>query len=380
MGWRFFAASLDRGDEPLTILHSQLPLRDVQITTALSGVDSLSATISPEWLALQTGQKKGEPILEEWGCAIWAEADGQIAGGGILVQSGFQGSEWRVETIGYAGYAGGMPFTDSWFGVEIDALDVVRKIWDHLQEQPGGNLGLVVDPLMSGVLIGTELDQGEYDEETGDVPPLEDGPIQFNWWSTHDLGRELENLAVETPFDFWEEHRWNEAKDALVHRLRLAHPRAGRRRTDLRFVVGENIMENPSIEYDGEAWANEILFLGAGEGRMMVRGQASQRAPNRLRRVKVVQDKTIRGRHNAYREARTELAYAKSFGDISEIVVADHPHAPIGSWHNGDEIRVRGNTGWIEIDEWFRVMSTSIRPDDPNTATIGLERSEAVFR
>jgi hypothetical protein len=51
----------------------------------------------------------------------------------------------------------------------------------------------------------------------------------------------------------------------------------------------------------------------------------------------------------------------------------------VGSWSVGDEIRVQGKLGWLNLDTWFRVVSTAIRPDSPDVANISIVRTEAVI-
>src|SRR5699024_11747301 len=97
----------------------------------------LTGTVSVEVGRLLT--EDGRPLLLPWACAIWAEASGEIRGGGILVRSEFAGHEWHLECIGLSGYASGQPWTASEYkGVQVDPLALVRRIWNHLQSHPDG--------------------------------------------------------------------------------------------------------------------------------------------------------------------------------------------------------------------------------------------------
>lgn len=371
MAWRYLAQRLT-GDGKGEFIDMALPLAGVQIEDVLSGPGRISGAIAPEVMRLKGPD--GRPLLEEWSTAIYAEKDGEIRGGGILVHSEFTGAEWRLDAMGFCGYAQGMPYTDSTFFVGADPADIFRHAWDHLQSQLGGNIGLVVDGTTTPLRLGTALDQIEYDTQNGPMR-FESGPYKLTWYLTDDIGRALDDLAAQTPFEYLEEHTWK--GETIEHRLRLGYPTVGVRRPELRFVIGENVSTVPTLERDGEDYANEILALGAGEGRDMVRA-TDARPDGRLRRVAVVTDKTARSPSAAQSLARQELALRQGIEGIADLSVRDHPHARIGSWRPGDEIRVQGKLGWIDLDAWCRVLSTTISPDDPSVAQLTIARSETI--
>lgn len=373
-GWRYIAQRLT-GDGAGEIVEWNLPLTDPQITKVLSGPDTVAGKITPEIGRLIADD--GRLLLEEWGTAVYAEKDGQIRAGGILVHSQLNGHEWDLECVGFAGYPQGMAYTDSNFFVVADPLDIVRHIWDHLQSQPGGDLGVVVDGTVSPVRIGTVLQQAEFDTQAGPVS-FEHGPFKLAWYMTDDLGSEIDKLAKETPFDYTESHTWVEGTaNQIEHRIHLHYPRRGRRREDLRFAIGENVLVIPEVTRDGDEYANEILSLGAGEGSSMIRAGVS-RPDGRLRRVAVVTNKDSRSVREAATTANLELAARQGLDEIGSIEVIDHPHAPIGSWSEGDEIHVTGDAGWVDVDYWCRVLSTTMSPGSGDSATLTIARTDTV--
>lgn len=371
-GWRYIAQRLT-GDGAGQFLDFDVPLQGVSLTRVLSGPDALSATIPVEVARLMGDD--GRPLFEEWGTAIYAEADGQIRSGGILVRSAFDGPKWSLECAGFRGYLTDLPYTSSQHFVEADPLDIVRHIWQHVQAQPGGNLGVVVDGTTSPVRIGEELEQVEFDTTNGPVS-FEAGPKKLAYWLTDDLGKEVDDLAKTTPFDYDDEHIWL-PDGTIQHRFRLYYPSKGRRREDLRFVSGENITAQPSIERDGDEYCNEVLMLGAGEGRDMVRASHS-RPDGRLRRVAVHSDKAVRSTAAAARVAAAELAARSGLDDVRTVEVRNHPHAPIGSFDVGDEILVEGETGWQDFSLWCRVLSYTINPDESDTMSLTIARTDTV--
>lgn len=376
MTWRYFATRLTGNGENSDVLVNELPLSDVGVSSVLSGPNSLTGTVSPRFNRLVADD--GRPVLEEWGTCVWAEADGAIMGGGILVDSSFDGPQWSIDCMGFTGYPKGLPYTDSNFWVETDALDIYRAIWEHVQGKPGGDLGLEFDMLKSGVKIGTERKIRSFDpQDDPDTGPteFESGPYRLAWYQNHDLGGDIDDLASNTPFDYRERHFWE--GDVLRHHVDLGYPKLGKRRENLRFEIGVNVAP-PSINPNGDEYASESLVLGAGEGRTMIRGYAVRKDP-RLRRVAVVTVPHIRTTKLANKRARRDVARRLGVGDIEEIVVdGGHPAAPMGSYQVGDEILVEGDVPWWDdVDTWVRILSITYSPEnDGNFASLSVVRTD----
>ncbi|MDQ3275285.1 MAG: hypothetical protein M3Q39_09740, partial [Actinomycetota bacterium] len=184
---------------------------------------------------------------------------------------------------------------------------------------------------------------------------------------------ELDKLATDTPIEWYETHSWS--GETIIHRLRLGHPRLGRRRSDLRFVVGENVLLEPSV--DTTPWASEVEVIGAGEGRRMRRGRASRPLDGRLRRPHVIVDKSFQSHKACLAEAAAELAWRGGLDETTSITLRDSPSAPIGSWVPGDEIRLLGSgEGYAgDLDVWVRVLSYELTPET-DTATLTVARAE----
>lgn len=371
MAWRYFAQRLTP-DGPAEILDLELPLVDPTLTETLSGPSAISASIPLEFSRLKVG---GRPLLAEWGAAIYAEADGQIRLGTILVRSQFADQEWSLECSGFTGYAQGLPYLDATFFVEEDPLNIVRHIWDYIQTKHSP-LGMVLDGTTSPVRLGTELEQVEFDTQAGPVS-FEAGPRKLAWFQTDDLGKEVDSYAKETPFDYTEEHSWNAGRTNIEHRMRLWYPRKGVRRPDLRFVLGENLFTPPSITSDGAEYANGVLGLGAGEGRDMIRSEVAYAATvDRLRRVAVVTDKSLRSQTSVNALARRELAMRLEAEEVSTVIVRNHPHADVTAIEVGDEIRIQAEGGWRDVDLWCRVLSRSIKPDSSDDVELSVIRAD----
>lgn len=374
-GWRYFATRLN-GDGTETMLDPDLPLEGVSIDDVLSGDGSINATISPAYPRLIGPDRK--PIMREWSTAIYAENNGAIRAGAILTKSTLAGPQVSLEAVGFTGYGRDMPYTGSgWYGVQVDPLDIVRLIWDHIQTQPGGDIGLELGFTSTPVKIGTTLKQVSFDTQEGPAS-FEAGPYKLNWYSNHDLQGDVDDLASSTPFDYHERHYWDAAGN-LRHALDFGYPAIGRRRTDLRFVFGVNIFETPTVDRDGSLYASGTMVVGKGDGgpsTIYVVSEPPTRPEGRLRRIAVVEDNTISSKTRARQRADAENQWRRSLDDITSITVHDHPNARLGAAQVGDEIYVEGRGDWTDVGLWARITAISYQPDSGNVAEYSIARTD----
>lgn len=364
--WRYLLARVN-GDGTETMLDTEAPLSGVKITRTLSGPDALTCTVTPEVTRLIA--LGGDPMTAAWSTAVYAEASGRIRAGALAVTPKVKGAALQLECVGFAGYPKGQPYDGDRHVIGADPLDEVRHIWSYLQGLRRGDLAMTVDDTTSSVRIGTKKTKDDADS----------GPYRLNYWTTHDLGGEIDNLAKDTPFDYREEHAWEPNGEQVEHFLRLGYPTLGRRRHDLRLVLGENIAVVPDEDYDGDKYASDVLVLGAGEGRNMVRGTAARSGETRLRRVAVVSDDSIQTRKSADRRAAREVAARIAAGDVTQLQLRDHPHARVGSFDPGDELRFQADVAWGGgMDLWVRVLSTTVEPEAGDVMTLDVTRAEKV--
>lgn len=343
------------------ILDWNVPLSGAEFTRTLSGPQGLDGDL-PE----------GYPLhVKEWLSALWVEDSGNFLGGGIVTAVEHQDRALRVSCSGVASYASGMP----WLApredlVDVDPLAVVRKVWSYLQAQPGGNLHMAVDATTSPVRIGEEEREVEFTTSEGDDVSFEAGPFRLNAVDTQNLGKALDDLAASTPFDFLEHTAWD--GENIVHRLQLGYPTIGTRRTGHRYHTEENLAALPSVGYDEDTYASEVLLIGAGEGREAITAHVPA-TPTRLRRVAIVADKSLRSTKAALAAARAELASRSDQGTLGDLVVLDSPAAPLAQLAPGDTIYVQGPlpTGEV-LDHWVRITEIAQRLDDLQAATLSV--------
>lgn len=355
MAWRYLVFA-----EPSRTYLGEIRLTGPEVTRVLSGPGRLTGKLAP-------GQSAD--ILEPWAVSVWAEDEaGRIRGGGFLTPMAYDETGPSIDCIGFSGYPQGMPWVDDrreW--IQADPLDIVRAIWAHLQAQPGGNIGVTIDSTRSPVRIGTP--EPEEDELDATVDTSEEGPFTLDWWSDFDLGKVIDDLAEQTPFDYLEHDEWS--GDRIAHRIQLGHPTIGSRRADLRFELGVNVTATPALTADDDAFASEVHALGAGEGQAMVRASLT-RDTTGVRRVTTYSDKTARSKSALTAAARADLGWHDGSARIEQLQVTDHVNARLASLEVGDQILIEGTTQWQALDRWVRVVEIALKPGDP-TATITVQ-------
>lgn len=203
-------------------------------------------------------------------------------------------------------------------------------------------------------------------------------PYRINYYDTLDMGQWWDSLAKDGGFDYYETAAWS--GETITHTLHVGYPSVGRRRDDLRFEVGVNVLDVPTVDVDGDDYCDWVLVIGAGEGSAAVRGTAAVPSKGRLHRTKVVQDATIKtSTLAAKRAAQLASAYA---GDqnVSEIKVTNHPFAPLGSYNVGDTIQLIGSgSGWSGgLFITLRVTAITFSPDSGDVATLSVARPDKV--
>lgn len=377
--WRFIVCQPD-GDGGESLITSELPLSSARVVCNLSAPSSMALSI-PIHLQHLTGSD-GNPVFVPYGSTIYAERNGVIVSGGIVTDIDATGGVLNLQVTGHVGYLQDMPFMGEYGAYNSDPFDLVRYIWAHVQKQPGGNIGLSVDPAKSPRRVGTKGkaafrgrpaikdDKGVI--VTPAIPPtaeVKDDPFLLSWYQTSNLLDVFNKLSRAVPFDYAERHFWN--GDHIAHNLDLAYPTMGKQRADMRFVVGENLIIAPKMYQHGSSYASEIMFLGAGEGKAMVRGLASQPTRSRLRRVRVMSDPGIPSPDLAKSMAQNELKYRTGLPNVTDMEVIDHPNAPIGMFDVGDMIYVQGSNAWFgSADQWVRIASIEYDPLQNESAKI----------
>ncbi len=279
--------------------------------------------------------------------ALYPPADQQVVGG---LQS------WETDLVNLG-----------WVGGPVRRQDVSESLWNTLVK--GNWRGRRDDPVEQVWYPNKRtlpLDENDV--------VVEAAPYELLWWESPNCGEEIADLIERTPMDFVERHRWDEAHENIIHEIELGYPRIGRRRDDLLFEQGVNVIEVVTVESNGDEFANSVIGLGAGEGRAVLRRETGLR-DGRLSRDHLYADKAVTDPAQMDARIAAELAARKAAIRITSLSVIDHPSAVLGSWQLGDDVLVRAHLPWLgEIEMWVRITGWSLTGE--TTATLSVSRSD----
>ncbi|MER6092459.1 hypothetical protein [Streptomyces bluensis] len=353
--WRYFAQHALTGD----ILHPALPLSEVEFGNELNGPGSFSATLAPKWA------QANADLLSPPSTLIYAEADGFIRWGGLVWDTTPTGGKFPIEAAGWSSYLnkrhdhhgelnGRGPY------VYQDPCVIIRDIWAYAQEQPDGDLDVIVDATTTNAKAGT---------------PAE--PWHSYWYETPVLGDMVDDLVSEPGSPEYTNVSSYQANGTIERRIRLAYPRLGTRRTDISFSTGVNIVDAPPVKRSGDDFANVVIGTGSGEG-TGTRFAVDVTRDGNLRMETVLALPNVNGTDVLGRRVSAERRRRQIIGQVEQITVRDHPGAPLGSWQIGDDVYVTVNNEWTSFKGWCRITADSYRPSDaPDQATLTLRRADA---
>lgn len=282
-----------------------------------------------------------------------------------------QTNSLKIVAEGFANYGKGMPWLDNYNPIAIDPFEVVLRIWNHLQTQTNGDIGVTVGPASSGTILlpgfgfdGTELVINFF-------------AIFIRAIDFRDCADEMNKLARDIPFDYLEESEWNEDRTQVNRKLWMYYPRFGAQRNDLAFRIGENVLSAEPVPEAEIDWVSDVIIRGWFPG-SVYSSQVSNPDPTRFRRAIKEEDASVNSRERAAVWARRRLTRRQIPSHFSKITVnASHPHAPFGTWRLGDEILVQAEYPWIgPSQEWHRIMSYTY-DDDTGMAELNLKHRDA---
>ncbi|QNJ59238.1 minor tail protein [Mycobacterium phage MrMiyagi] len=330
------------------ILARDVVAQGVQVVRQLSGPCQIEFQVHPKEPSIQHPDGSGPIQLKPWGHWIHAIRDG-LDGEEIVWASGImQPSDvdpttgiLQLKAEGFSNYPKGIPWLQNWNPIAVDPFEIVTRIWNHIQSQENGNLGVTVYPTSSGtqMLPGFSFNNEQMVQDFF--------AIFIRAVDRLDCGDYISKLARDIPFDFLEESSWTEDRTGITKKIHLGYPKVGVYQTDLTFRLGENVNACTPKQPSEIEWTSGFTYKGYFPGKEYY-ASFENADPDRYRRVMDEEDLNIDSNERAKAWARRKLT-RRQIPHYFESVVIDpyHPNAPFGSFDVGDSIDIQGPMPWV---------------------------------
>lgn len=329
-----------------------------EVVRTLSGPSTIKFQVLPDEPSMNG------IVFKPYGHMVHAEIKKQNGDRWIIASAIVTSVEMDGETgavtitgTGFSNYPDKMPWLQNWNPIAVDPFQVIHQIWNHLQSQPLGNLGVTVQPASSGTL----LLPGFYFDGSSFVLDFFAYFIRADDY--RDCLEEITSLCRDVPIDYYENSSWNANRTAINKVLQLAYPRGGVQQQAIMFRQRENVLSMvPAGEMEIE-YISEVIVRGWFPGKMH-KTRLSNADPTRYRRVIKDEDAMINSRERSAAWAGRKLARRQVPHHWGSITVdMFHPNAPFGSYDVGDDIMI---SGMMPMEgrkaEWHRILT--MQPDD----------------
>lgn len=287
--------------------------------------------------------------IEPGSTTLFVLRDGQPRWGGIIwtAQATTESATLQVGAEGFHSYFRRRHLHETRTYAQVDQHDIARDLLTYAQERPRGDVGVVLDPVDSGVL----RDQ--------------------TWWFYEkvNIGEQIENLSKrQGGFDFAYEVSMDVDGNPVVTFV-PSYPRRGRK-TGLVFDLAANV-NLLSETVDATTLATETHVVGAGEGESMLLVTVADQDPGDYPLLEVVEAyKDISVSETLLSRAQTRQQLLRLPFDLPEVEVRPSPDTEVGAFIEGDEVEVRASDGWAEVSGLHRILAYSVTVGDDGTEQV----------
>jgi hypothetical protein len=166
-GFRVIAQKILTGE----IIDWELPVSDdFEYTRQLSGPTLMKGSFKPEIQSVQ------ELNLDGYAVMFHVEIDNIIRASGIMLPPQYSESALNFTCEGIAALPHYAQWEASMTGIQVDAFDIVRSIWQHVQSHPTLNLGVQLPLHLAGRTFGEPPAIEVLDPSGGVVQTLPESP------------------------------------------------------------------------------------------------------------------------------------------------------------------------------------------------------------
>lgn len=334
------------GDLLTGVLREEMPFSGVTYSQVLNAPGAFQATIGLQH------PKATRANLDPGRTAIYVERDGVLLWGGILwaAQVSADKAEISLSGEGFWSYFRRRVLRTTKTYTAVDQLAIAQDLVTWAQSQTGGDLNVAVGIETSGV----------------------DRDRTFNFWERKPIGEAVEQLAaVENGFDFAVDIEYA-TSGAITRTFRLDYPRRGRD-TSIVFELGANLGSFTQL-VDARVQANQIDVIGSGDGAGMLIATVSDLSEvppyplleDVLSYKDVTVLDTLTGHGNASLAARTTPV------ETIPTIAQFGPDTGLGSYITGDEVTIRGDAGFIDLDQRVRIIEIAVKVDEESSEQVDI--------
>lgn len=340
-------------------IREEIPLESIKYSRPISDSGGFTAT-APLWTGatIDAFNKITRTNIQPSNTELWVLRDGVVIWGGIIwtVKASVENRRLTIGGQDHWSYFSHRLFDKRQTWTNIEQFTIVKNVLDYAQSKPNGDIGLVVPTATaSGVTRTQRVYRNEYRRVADVITEL----------------AELEN-----GFDFTIDYS-GDIQSGFTKTFSIA-TRRGRRLANTTFAIGKNV-ELLSYDEDGTSMANTVVAIGAGQGSQMRRSvatDATQFATFPLLET-VFTHKSLQTTALVNALAAEELKRrTEAPRSVGVKVVSEDPDAHIGSFIAGDDVKVHCDYGWLNIDEYMRIMSYDVTIDAAGKETIDVKLTQ----
>lgn len=327
-------------------LREEIPFSTVKYSHVLNRPGGFTATLPLRH------PKATRTNLDPGRTAVYVERNGVIVWGGILwtARASVDSATVEVGGEGFWSYFRRRLLRTTKTYTAQDQLFIARDLVTYAQAQAGGDIGVVVGAETSGVA----RDRTYYHYERKNI------------------GEAVEQLAaVQGGFDFNINVGW--VGGTITKTLQMHYPRRGRP-TAIVFELGSNI-EGLDQEIDATRQANVLDGLGSGEGDAMLITTVSDlsRTPPYPLLEDVLTNKDVKAASTLQLMSLAQLVSRSSPVErLPTLLAHAGPDTELGSFITGDTVTVRGQAGYLVVDEQMRITNYEVTVDENGREAVGL--------
>lgn len=344
-------------------IRDEIPFSSVSFSRSLSKAGGFSGTVSidpdvPQSISgLALPPRVTLANLQAGRTFLWVIRDSQPVWGGFLWA---HSANLQARTVQLAGqdffsyYARRTINATKTYTVGADdQFSIVAALIAYAAAQSGGDIGTTVTYT---ALSGRKRDRVYYSYEH------------------RQIAEAISQLAsVDDGFDFAIDYGGTQAT-GFTHTLTLSYPKRGRT-TNLVFDARKNV-RLLAWDQDGAGMANKVWALGAGEEYAMT--QASATDTSKLASYplleEVVSYKDVTVQQTIIDHATQDLRIRRE--PVETVSVEVNPNdidSALGSFIVGDAVRVIANDGFVDLDQFMRIMDYTVSVDENAAETVKID-------